>query len=246
MELTHVLESFGLKTKEAHIYLAMLELGEASAQEIASKAGIQRTNFYDVLPKLLELELIKQVKRGRKQLFLALDPDELLKIQERRLEQLKQALPRFKAITNTPTEKPSVFYYEGVSGVKQVYEHMLLHKGNIELFTTPSFVSKEQLNLLKEHVPQRVARGNFLRMIAEVSPENVMLQKRDKGELRETRLLPQDLYHSNVEIGLYGNRVYIVDFRQVFGMEIESRDITSVLKQIFEVVWGSGKIVTLK
>ena len=246
MELSHLLESFGLKTKEAHLYLTMLELGEAKAQDISSKAGIQRTNFYDLVPRLIASGLVKQTTRQKKHFYRATDPDELLKIEMQKVEQLKQALPRLKAITNAVVEKPKVFYYEGVQGVKQVYEHMLLHRGNIVLFTTPSFVSKEQLNLLKQHVPQRVAAGNFLRMIAEVSPENVMLQKRDKMELRETRLLPKDVYHSNVEIGIYGKHVYIVDYRQLFGMEIESTDVANVLTMIFEIVWRSGKVVEVK
>ena len=245
MELSNILESFGLKTKEAHLYLTILELGEAKAQEIASKAGIQRTNFYDLVPRLIALGLVKQTKRNQKPIYRATDPEELVKLEERRLEHLKQALPRLKAITNISAEKPRIFYYEGVQGVKQVYEHMLEHQGKIAIFTTPSFVSKEQLNLLKEHVPKRIARGNHLRMIGEVSPENVMLQKRDAAELRETRLLPKDVYHSNVEIGIYGKKIFIVDFRQVFGMEIESPDVASVLTQIFEIVWGSGKIVTV-
>lgn len=246
MDLSPLLEAFGLKTKEAHLYLTLLELGEAKAQDIASKAGIQRTNFYDLIPKLISLGLAKQLKRQGKQYYRATDPDDLLSLEEQRLSQLREALPRLKAITNLSTEKPKVFYYEGVNGVKQVYEHMLNHRGEIVLFTTPSFVSKEQLNLLKEHVPRRVSRGNRLRMVGEISPENILLQNRDKAELRETRLLPQDIYHSNVEIGIYGKNVYIVDFRQLFGMEIESTDVANTLNMIFEIVWSSGKIVTLK
>lgn len=246
MNLSKTLELLRLKPKEADLYLAMLELGEGSAPEIAAKAGIQRTNFYDLIPKLLDTGLAKQTKRGKKQLFSALDPEELIKLEEQRLEQLRQALPELKAVTNSVAEKPHVFFYEGLRGVKQVYENMLLHKGNIRLFTTPHFVSKEQLNLLKEHVPQRIARGNALHMIGEVSPENIMLQQRDKAELRETRLLPKEIYHSNVEIGIYGKKVYIVDYRQLFGMEVESGDVASALSMIFEIVWKSGKIVEMK
>ncbi len=140
MELSKLLEAFHLKSKEAQLYLALLELGEASAPQIAAKAGIQRTNFYDLIPKLLTLGLAKQTTRGKKQFFSALDPEEFVKLEERRLEQLKQALPELKAITNTATEKPRIFFYEGANGVKQVYENMLPHKGEIRLFTTPSFV----------------------------------------------------------------------------------------------------------
>ncbi len=73
-----------------------------------------------------------------------------------------------------------------------------------------------------------------------------MLQQRDKAELRETRLLPKDIYHSNVEIGIYGKKIYIVDYRQLFGMEVESPDVADALSMIFEIVWNSGKVVNLK
>ena len=187
--------------------------------------------------------LVKQTKRQGKQLFCALGPEEFLAQEEQRVAQLRHALPELKAITNATIEKPHVFFYEGAAGVKRVYDNMLQHRGEIEMFTTPSFVSKDQLHLLKEHVPQRVALGNRVRMVAEVSPENVMLQQRDAAELRETRLLPKDVYHSNVEIGIYGKKVYIADFRQLFGMEIESPDVAQTLSMIFDIVWKSGKVV---
>ncbi len=246
MELTKILEGFNLNRKEAYLYLTALELGTASAKDIASKAGLQRTHFYDISQKLLGQGLLQQVKKGQKRFFQALEPEGLIKLQEKRLEELREALPRFKALNNTKGQKAKVYYYEGANGVKQVYEQMLLHKGEILLFTTPSFVSAERLDLLKEHVPQRVARGNGLRMIGEVSPENQMLQTRDQAELRETRLLPKSLYHSNIELGMYGNRIYLVDYQELFGLIIEATEISNTLKMIFEIVWNSGKIVSIK
>jgi hypothetical protein len=83
-------------------------------------------------------------------------------------------------------------------------------------------------------------------MIGEISPENIMLQKRDTSELRETRLLPKDIFASNIEVGMFGSTVYIVDYKELFGLIIESTEIARTLRMIFEIVWGSGKIVTLK
>ena len=246
MELTKILEALSLTEKEAHLYLTALELGMAPAKEIALKANIQRTNFYDIAERLLKMGVLKQVRKGTKRLFQAVDPEELIELQEKRLKELKDALPRFKALCNTRGQKPKVYYFEGAGGVKQVYDAMLLHRGEITLFTTPSFVSAEQLKLLKEHVPQRITRGNFLRMIGEISPENIMLQKRDTSELRETRLLPKDIFASNIEVGMFGSTVYIVDYKELFGLIIESTEIARTLRMIFEIVWGSGKIVTLK
>jgi hypothetical protein len=38
-------------------------------------------------------------------------------------------------------------------------------------------------------------------------------------------------------------KVFIIDYAKEFGMIIESDKINHVLKQLFEIVWDSGKIV---
>lgn len=244
MNITQALEAFQLSPKVTNLYLASLELGVASAKDIAEKADVRRTNFYDLSKELIRLGLLKQVKKGRKRYFQALEPEGLIQLQQKRLRDLELMLPQLKALTNTHGQKPKLSYYEGYAGLQSVYDDMLQYKGDITLFTTPSFVSETRLNLVKEHIPKRIALGNKLRMIGEVSTENIMLQKRDQQELRETRLLPKDLYHSNIELGMYGNKVYFVDYVETFGFIIESNEIAKTLKMIFELVWMSGRIVT--
>jgi hypothetical protein len=84
---------------------------------------------------------------------------------------------------------------------------------------------------------------NKVRVIGEVSPEIQSLKQRDKQELRETRMLPKDYFHSNIEIGIYGSKVFVIDYKQEFGFIVESEEITRTMKMIFELIWGSGKIV---
>lgn len=52
MNIENTLNSLGLSPNEAKVYLAALEMGTASAQDIAHKAGVIRTTGYSVLERL--------------------------------------------------------------------------------------------------------------------------------------------------------------------------------------------------
>jgi hypothetical protein len=57
-------------------------------------------------------------------------------------------------------------------------------------------------------------------------------------------MIPQDLFNSDIEIVIYGgNKVAITNYRQEFGLIIESSDIASVLKQLFELIWRGGFVI---
>jgi len=49
----HLLEDIGLTKLEIKVYLAMLDLGSASAGQISSVSGVHRRSVYDALDRLL-------------------------------------------------------------------------------------------------------------------------------------------------------------------------------------------------
>jgi len=51
-DINKILRNLGLNEKEAKIYLACLELGSATVQEVAQKSSIKRTNIYNLLGSL--------------------------------------------------------------------------------------------------------------------------------------------------------------------------------------------------
>lgn len=55
------LKQLGFSDKEAKVYMASLELGPDTAQEIAKKAGVNRTTTYVIIEKL--------IKKGKKRSF---------------------------------------------------------------------------------------------------------------------------------------------------------------------------------
>ena len=66
METIDVLERVGLKGKEASVYLALLELGTASVESIAKKAGTKRPTTYLVLDDLQNRGLVSIVPQQKK------------------------------------------------------------------------------------------------------------------------------------------------------------------------------------
>ena len=96
------LRKLGLKEKEVNVYLAALELGFSSVQNIARKAGISRPTAYDIIKELISKGLMKEVKRqgttqGERTFFAAESPDNLLgllRVQKREIEEKEREFVR--------------------------------------------------------------------------------------------------------------------------------------------------------
>lgn len=243
MSPREILNQLGLDERESAIYLANLEIGLSSARDIAKKANLQRTYFYDISEKLIKEGIIKQIKKGKKRFFLAAEPEKIVELQEQKLNKLKESLPQLKAIQNTLGEKPKVYFYEGRDGINQINEDTLRYKGEVVGFTTPCFVSADEEKLSRDYINKRISSKIKARVIGEISDEMMKLKKRDADELRETRMLPKNIFSSQVEVGIYGNKSYFTNYKNEFGLIIEDTEISKTLRNIFELVWNSGRII---
>ena len=164
------IQSLGLNEKEAKVYLASLELGQATVQKISMKAGIKRPTTYFIIENLMERGLMSSYYQGKKQLFMAERPERILdliakerKELELREEQFKRLLPELQSINNRNKDKPVVKYYEGKDGIlTMVSEHLKTSK-NQETFDVFSrdvieaYISSEDLaKIRKERLGDKV------------------------------------------------------------------------------------------
>jgi sugar-specific transcriptional regulator TrmB len=96
------LRKLGLKEKEVNVYLAALELGFSSVQNIAKKAAISRPTAYEIIRGLIGKGLMKEAKRqgttqGERTFFAAESPDNLLgllRVQKREIEEKEREFVR--------------------------------------------------------------------------------------------------------------------------------------------------------
>ncbi len=241
MDTINQLEQLGITEKGARVYLATLELGNGTASKIAEKSKIQRTLVYDILSKLIAQGIVKNIHQSGKNYFSALLPEELIELQEQKLNRLKKSLPQLNAISNLRGLKPKVFYYEGKSGIDYINNDSLKQKGEIIGFTSPSYVSFQKKYISKEYTTNRTGLGHKARVIGEQSPEIIELKRQDGNSLRETKILPKQLFSSNIELGVADKKVYIVDYKDEFGFIIESESVASTLKMIFNMIWNNAE-----
>ena len=111
------LKETGLKEKEAKIYIAVLELGEANIAQISQRSGINRSTVYLALKTLKEKGLLLTVKKN-KTLFYAEDPRKMLGDLEKKKAVLERVMPNLLASFAFIDKKPEVKYFEGEEGIK--------------------------------------------------------------------------------------------------------------------------------
>lgn len=243
MELSTILIECNFTEREAAVYLAILELGDATSRSIAVKTGIQRTYVYDLVEKLLQLGFVREVKEEGKSVLVAVEPEQLVEIQKERLHRLERALPELQALQNSQIQKPRVLYFEGREGIKNLHKETLQFPGEVAAFSTPFFYTMEERKRGKEYIGERLRKQTPIRVLGEVSQEMIEAKQRDKKELRQTRMLPKELYSSSMDIVLSANSVAVIDYRKQFGFLIEGSEFAKVMKMIFELVWNSGRVV---
>lgn len=239
------LKNLGLSEKEAIVYLASLELGSSTIQEIARKSQISRSTAYEVIESLMKKGLMIDLTKGKKRYFFAERPERLLSlidIKQRELEgqkkELKAILPELQELARLSRERPRVKFYEGKEGIKRIQEDIL---------KTKNLGSIEELIPLDDAYqlfpPHPRDHRHYMGKKIKVPERMVYTSKRgailppEKGPI-ETRFIPIEEFPSHTEIAIYGDKVAFVSFgRRVIGMILESADIANTLKCMFNLLW---------
>ncbi|MBI5728232.1 MAG: helix-turn-helix domain-containing protein, partial [Candidatus Magasanikbacteria bacterium] len=125
MFLVDYLTKIGLHEKEAKVYLAAIELGGGSVQELAQKSGLKRPTVYVVLDSLVAQGLVSEEKKGRGSSFVAASPEALKRKAAEQKKAIDEAFPFLTAMWTGEKSKPQVRVYEGLEGMKEIYRETL-------------------------------------------------------------------------------------------------------------------------
>jgi len=236
------LEKLGLQGKKTDIYLAILELGEASVIEIAKKANIKRTTVYNILPELLAEGLVQRtIKRG-KRIFFVDDVNQLKNEAEEKVKIIEKIFPDLRAIQNVIPYKPRITFHEGIGGMKDLYEDTLesLRSGDTILSYTglADFDKYMPSDYAESYITRRVAKKIRIRIIAPDS--KVAREWRDNAqkELREIKIIRRADFKFNADMEIYANKVALISYRENFmGVIIESKEMCDMMRTSFEIMW---------
>jgi sugar-specific transcriptional regulator TrmB len=246
-DLPKLLESLNLSDKETAVYVALLELGRGTVTKICQKAHINRTSGYDVLGSLVSLGLVRISGKEPKQEYVAESPDNLRVLMQKRLDdararlhEVEKLIPRLKSLHHV-ADRPQVKFYEGVQGLKQVYEDTLTSCEPIRAFATVDDMHQGLPRYFPNYYKRRAEKGISIRAIVPKTPAGVERAAHDAAEKREIAFVPADTYYFSPEINIYDNKVMIASWREQLGIIIESTEIADALKKVYELAWIRAK-----
>lgn len=240
----------GLSEKEASVYLATLELGSDSVQNIAKLAKINRATAYVILEKLMNLGLVSTHIYGKKTAFVAENPKELnnlIENQKKDIELKKQKLEdvmnSLVAIYNLKEDKPIVRYFEGADGLEALdrFGHEDLKKTTGQLYAiTPADILEEQFPMRRKKSVKERVKQNIKSKVIYTHKNGPFSSDDDKASLREGIFLPRDILPLDGTISIYENwgvKLYTFDKKYPYGVLIQSPIIAKNLKYMFDLAW---------
>lgn len=254
MEYIQELTSLGLKDKEAAVYLASLELGPSPVQPISKKAKVVRATTYVILESLMQMGLITKYKEGKKTLFSAEPPHQLLRLLERQQEvvqekhrDLEMILPELQMLTKVIGEKPSVRYFEGKEGLRAIRQEMIMYCRPGDTFY--NFTPADHLIAVfpddeGTHSPQRVSRQIFSKTIFTTHSEKVkkLWGSQKAMSLSQRRYISPEKFPVSAGMTIYRNRIGIGSYTgKLFGVVIESDQMADMMRSLFELAWESAE-----
>jgi len=252
--MLETLIKLGLSEKEAKVYLAMLELGEDTAQNIAKKAAVNRATTYVVLEKLMRLGIASTVERGKKSVFIAENPQELVNILEeekrevdKRKTYLDTAMNQLQAIYNKNQDKPIVRFFEGADGLEALdrYGKDDVPRNSEMLNMMPIDVIEENFGARRQSgLSERVKRGIISRSIY-TRKEGKLPNETDLKELREGIFIPREKLPIDASVVIHpdwGIKLYHFEKNNPYGVLIQSPGLARNLKYLFELAWKGAKL----
>lgn len=240
------LQSLDLSEKETKTYLASLELGPNTVQNIAGKAGINRPTAYLQIESLKAKGLMSEFQKGKRTFFTAEAPGRLLSLLnnfQRELDSKKEEISRMLPLLNNlfagAGERPMVRFLEGTEGAMTLQANFLSVKNK----TIFSFTNLDKLFEIfpkheLEYSQKRIAKGIKSRVIY-TRQGGPLAGANDPRKLRETKYLPPEKLPIKADITVYDNKVALATYKtKPISVVIESQEIADTLRALFGLIWN--------
>lgn len=250
MNLQKTLETVGFNEKEASVYIAALKSGPETATAIAKASGIKRTTVYFILEQLISRGVIGMKQTRSTTFYSAISPHRLVSIFNERDKILENALPEFEKIYKSQMHKPQVQVFEGVEGVRQIYQEVeqfvrrpseVLYFGSIE-----HYLKDEYKDIFEWWIKLMKSRSHQAREI--LDSENTLKPKymeeiiKNANPYHQIKLAPKTIHFSDNDNLIYGNKIAIFShLKEVFVVVIESESIANSFRSFFDMAWRNAK-----
>jgi len=237
------LQEFGLTTKEATVYMALLQYGAAPASDLAMTVNLNRSTTYVQLKSLMPLGLVSSYKEGKKTWFSAESPHNLELLLEKRIAILEQKkheidvfLPDLLQSFSQHSIKPVIRNFRGKAGLAAMRNEVFSCDDNkIRIITNYDDLlatfTKEELQQYSAERKQQAIDSYVLYTLGD-GDDFVPF------EYQKLVRIPTKAKYFDCDVYIYGQTVSFAAMRkEVVGVSIDQADIASTMKTLFDTFW---------
>lgn len=242
--MKNLLNISNLNEKHIQIYENLLQTGSQGVAKIALKNGFKKGITYKLLDDLEQKGLVVQDQNKSKVFYSPCSPYILEKIIEENEQEIQNQktmldsnIRKYVSQFNLLEGKPTVEFFEGVTGLKKVYEDILFEKTDIKLFRSildnkePGF-----LEMIEDQIKKQVQKNIQAFIISPVQRS----KEHDQERLITRKILSEKMFSIPAQILVYGkNKVAITTFdTHMITAVIESKSVKDTFEQIFQILWN--------
>ncbi|TSC96943.1 MAG: transcriptional regulator TrmB [Candidatus Peregrinibacteria bacterium Greene1014_49] len=252
------LQSIGLTSQETSVYMYLLTHGESIVSIVAKRIGMKRPTVYQALEALEKRKIVGSARKNGVAHFHAKNPEMLItlcnvqvqKAQEhlKKAQSLQEQLQKLQAtggMTNVERFE-NIQYYEGLSAVTDLIDETLTANVGERLcycFGLNTYHTELAGNDWQHYTKKRVDQKMFVKSIQPDIKAAIAYKKRDKKELRDTRLVPKNLFPSECEINLIGDMIAMFSAagRVPTGLKLKNKKMATALRSLFLLAWEQAR-----
>jgi len=226
------LQKLGLSNKEAQIYSALAGKGEATANELAKQTSTQRTVVYNILQQLLDKGIITYINKNKKRYFLLSKPESLLSSLKEKESIAIEVIQEIKNLKTRSTSSKNVDVYEGLEGMKSVFDEIRKAKELFVINATGKIF--ENLIYSAHQIVKDITFNSHPKVIAVQSMKNTELAK---FKSMEVKYLPKEAENYATTFIFEGKVIIQVLKDKPFLIRIENKEIYEGYKKDFKVLF---------
>jgi sugar-specific transcriptional regulator TrmB len=239
-----VLQQLGLKEKEAALYEALLPLGEVPVSDLTSVFKEHPQIVYRLLDQLAAKGLVVMSTKKHRKVVRAEDPRILEQTEERKLEELRLALPELMAL-----QKASKGAIVRVSRGNEAVQELRLRAFSLLPEGSTYFIIGGSGDRFYEVMGEANERAEKLRIKKKLRKKLVTFESQRKGLLKgekypqfcEYRFLSQN-FSAPTSTNIFGDTTAILIWTdEPLVICIESKEVADSYRSYFQALWKMGK-----
>ncbi len=238
------LETLGLSREEAKVYLAVLELKTAYVSLIARKSKVKRENCYYILDRLHKRGFVSYYMHKNLKYYSAQSPKKFIHYFEDKLYQARQLIPDLMLIHQTSENRPKIHFFNGIEGVKTVFEEALDSSSELLGYTDLKALQQLFPAYLEYYFDKIIENRIKTRLLSPSSAEalkfrdNYYKTEEAKNLIEILFINPAEFKFQN-QILIYENKVATISLNEeeLIGVLTESLVIADTQRTIYNLSW---------